>query len=200
VVQSIGFRLPTSDIQARFDGPQLTSDGGLLWIAEADTALGLCPALARHVPEWRRRAGQHSLEELVRQRVFQIACGYEDQNDAATLRHDPLLKLVCGRLPDETPLASQPTFSRLENAVDAKACYRLAAALLALYIRERGREGRPERLLIDADGTDDPTHGEQEGSAYHEYHGEHFRGSRGARGPAEDIIRCCSSMGTPISS
>src|SRR5215207_2561665 len=81
---------------AAFDGGRLTSDGGLPWLAEADTALALCATLARQIPDWRRRRGQHSLETLLRQRIFQIACGDEDQNDAATLRQDPLLKLVCG--------------------------------------------------------------------------------------------------------
>jgi hypothetical protein len=61
------------------------------------------------------------VETLVRQRVFQVACGYEDQDDADSLRSDPLLKLVCGRRPEQADLASQPTLSRLENAVDAKA-------------------------------------------------------------------------------
>ncbi len=172
--QSIDFRLPASSLHAQFDGPQLTSDGGLAWLAEADAALGLCAALAAQVPEWRHRTGQHSREELVRQRVYQIACGYEDQDDADTLRHDPLFKLVCGRQPDGAPLASQPTISRLENAVDAKSCYRLAAALLQLYLVQRGQKGVPDRILIDADGTDDPTYGDQEGSAYHGYYQEHM--------------------------
>ena len=114
--QSIRFTLPTSSLPVTFDGPQLTSDGGLCWLSEADTALGLCATVAQHIPEWRRRSVRHSLETLVRQRVFQIACGYEDQDDADTLRTDPLLKLVCGRLPDEADLASQPTLSRFENA------------------------------------------------------------------------------------
>ncbi len=78
-------------LHAAFDGGRLTSDGGLPWLAEADTTLGLCALIARFVPEWRKRTGQHSLETLVRQRVFLIACGYEDQDDADTLRHDPLL-------------------------------------------------------------------------------------------------------------
>lgn len=78
-------------IMARFDGPRLTSDGALAWLAEADAALGLCAALARAFPDWRTGPVQHSLELLIRQRVFQLACGYEDQNDAATVRHDPLL-------------------------------------------------------------------------------------------------------------
>ena len=157
--QSMAFRLPATRLDAAFDGPQLTSDGGLCWLAEADAALGLCPALAAHIPEWRHRAVRHSLETLVRQRVFQIACGYEDQDDADTLRTDPLLKLVCGRLPEEADLASQPTLSRLENAVDYKACYRLAVALVHLYLQERERDGVPARIVLDLDGTDDPAHG-----------------------------------------
>jgi hypothetical protein len=167
MLQSIGFALPTSPLQASVDGPQLTSDGGLSWLAEADTALGLCAALAQHIPEWRHGSVRHALETLVRQRVFQIACGYEDQNDAATLRSDPLLKLVCGRLPQAADLASQPTLSRLENAVAAKACYRLAVALVQLYLRERERVGSAAHIVLDFDGTDDPAHGHQEGVAYH---------------------------------
>src|SRR3954453_9764672 len=128
----VGFRFWQDDVNlgVHFDGGHLTSDGGVPWLVEAEAALGVCAALAARVPEWRRGGVRHSLERLVRQRVFQIACGYEDQNDANALRTDPLLKLVCGRLPEtEADLASKPTFSRLENAVRATACYRLAVAL-----------------------------------------------------------------------
>lgn len=172
--QSIGFALPGGPLKARFDGPHLTSDGGLCWLSEADAALGLCAGLAQHIPEWRQGRVRHALETLVRQRIFQIACGYEDQNDAATLRTDPLLKLVCGRAPDASALASQPTLSRLENAVGAKACYRLAVALVHLYLQERERDGRPTHIVLDFDGTDDPAHGRQEGVAYHGHYGQHM--------------------------
>ncbi len=162
-------------LHAAFDGGRLTSDGGLPWLAEADRALGLCALIARYVPEWRRRTAQHALETLVRQRVFQIACGYADQDDADTLRHDPLLKLVCGRLPESgAPLASQPTLSRLETAMTRRACYHLAVALVELYLRERERGGVPRRILLDLDGTDDPTYGAQEGTAYHAFYGQHM--------------------------
>jgi len=111
----------------------------------------------------------------VAQRVYQIACGYEDQDDADHLRTDPLLKHVCGRLPQTgRDLASQPTISRLENAVDARTCYRLACVLGDIYLRERERDGVPTHLILDLDGTDDPTHGEQEGSAYHGYYRQHM--------------------------
>jgi hypothetical protein len=171
-------------LEASFDGGRLTSDGGLPWLGEADAALGLCGALAAGVPEWRRGPVRHSLDTLVRQRVFQIACGYEDQDDADTLRTDPLLKLVCGRLPESgLDLASQPTFSRLENAVRATSCYRLALALARVYCHQReqravqhtgGPPGPPRQVLLDFDGTDDPTHGNQEGTAYHGYYGQHM--------------------------
>jgi hypothetical protein len=158
-----------------FHGGRLTSDGGLAWLAGADATLGLTDGLAGVIPDWRIRRGQHALPALVAQRVYQIACGYEDQNDADHLRRDPLLKLVCGRLPLSGPdLASQPTFSRLENAVDARTCYRLAHTLGAVYLRERERDGVPTHLVLDLDGTDDPTHGEQEGSAYHGYYRQHM--------------------------
>jgi hypothetical protein len=162
-------------LEAAFDGGRLTSDGGLPWLAEAEESVGICAALAGCMPDWRRSRARHSLETLVRQRVFQIACGYEDQNDADTLRTDPLLKLVCGRLPDSgADLASQPTFSRLENAVDRRTAEAMARAVMTVYLRERGRGGPPTRILLDLDGTDDPAHGKQEGVAYHGYYRQHM--------------------------
>ena len=170
------FAVPASlPLHAWFDGGRLTSDGGLAWLSDADTALGLCAALAQVIPDWRHGPVRHSLETLLRQRVFQIACGYEDQDDADFLRTDPLLKLVCGRLPvTDQDLASQPTLSRLENAVDRRTCYRLAQTLGHLYLQERGRDEIPSHILLDLDGTDDPTHGEQEGTAYHGYYRQHM--------------------------
>jgi hypothetical protein len=173
----VGFTFWQGDanLLVRFDGGQITSDGGVPWVARAEEALGVCAALAACVPEWRRGGVRHSLETLVRQRVFQIACGYGDQDDADTLRSDPLFKLACGRRPASEPdLASQPTLSRLENAVDRHAVERLAEALADLYIRERGRAGPPARILLDLDGTDDPAHGQPEGVAYHGYYRQHM--------------------------
>src|SRR5215210_4729550 len=136
-------------LEAAFDGGRITSDGGLLWLAKVDEELGLCQAISESVPEWHKRRGRHSLASLVRQRVFQIACGYEDQNDSNSLREDPLLKVVCGSLPESgADLASQPTISRLENAADARSCHRMAEALLELYLQERGKDGAPEKILL----------------------------------------------------
>jgi hypothetical protein len=162
-------------LEAAFDGGRITSDGGLLWLAEADERLGLCQAISECVPEWRKRRGRHALEVLVRQRVFQIACGYEDQNDSDTLREDPLLKMVCGSLPESgADLASQPTISRLENAADGRSCHRIAQAIFELYLSERAKDGAPKKVLLEFDATDDPTHGDQEGSYYHGYYRQHI--------------------------
>ena len=162
-------------LEAAFDGGRITSDGGLLWLARMDGELGLCEAISECVPEWRKRRGRHSLASLVRQRVFQIACGYEDQNDSDTLREDPLLKLCCGSLPESgDSLASQPTISRMENAATRSSCHRIAEVLFELYLTRREAEGVPRRVLLDFDATADPTHGEQEGSYYHGYHRHHI--------------------------
>jgi hypothetical protein len=162
-------------LEAAFDGGRITSDGGLVWLAQADSELGLCERVAEHVPEWRKRKGRHSLEALVKQRIFQIACGYEDQNDSDSLREDPLLKLLCGSMPQSgADLASQPTISRLENAPSARACYRMAEALFDLYLTEREKGGAPKKVLLDFDSTADPTHGDQEGSFYHGYYKQHI--------------------------
>ena len=112
---------------------------------------------------------------LLKQRVFQIACGYEDQNDSNFLRSDPLLKLVCGALPESgEDLASQPTICRMENAGTNRACYQMARALAELYIAQRGKDGAPRKIVLDFDATDDPTQGDQEESYYHGYFEEHI--------------------------
>lgn len=164
-------------LEVSFDGGQVTSDGGLLWLAQADAQLGLCATFAQCLKDWRKdpSRARHSLEQLLRQRLLQLACGYADQDDADSLRSDPLLKLVCGQLPHcGHDLASQPTLSRLENSVDRHSCRRLALALAQLYLQQRRLCGPAKRLLLDIDSTDDPTYGEQEGSSYHGYYRQHM--------------------------
>src|SRR5262249_56124413 len=126
------------------------------WWGVRDSEIGDC----------RGRCGRDSVGEVVRQRLYQLAAGYEDQDDADALRSDPLLKLVCGRLPESDPdLASQPTFSRFENAFSARDCYRLAVALGEVYLRERERDGIPTHIVLDLDSTDHPTHGDHHSTA-----------------------------------
>lgn len=153
-------RLPSGCwLTAQVDAPRVSSDGGLPWLAHVDATLGLCAELAACIPDWRHGPVRHSLVTLVRQRVFQIACGYADQDDADHLRTDPIFKLACGRAPASGPaLASQPTLSRLENAVDRHALERLAEVLVTVYRRDRGRTGTPRhpRAGSGRDGRSDP--------------------------------------------
>jgi hypothetical protein len=150
----------------RFDQRQGSSDGGAILLKAADRRYGLIACLASCLQDGRQPGKiDHSLEELLAQRVFAIACGYPDANDAARLAGDPMHKLLLGRDPVEgNDLASQPTLSRFENAIDTKELYRLSEALAASVIRrhaERLRR-RVHRITLDLDPTDDPTHGAQQ--------------------------------------
>lgn len=109
-------------VRAAFDAGPISSDGGLLLLRQADRRLGLTEALAQALPDWReKRRVEHSDLELIRQRIYGICAGYEDCNDAKTMRRDPVLKAACDRDPDEgADLASQPTLSRFENEVGPK--------------------------------------------------------------------------------
>jgi hypothetical protein len=158
-----GLRRP---IVAQFDQAHASSDGGALLLKAVDEQLGLTQRLAAGLTD-RRQAGkvEHALLELVRHRVFGIACGYADCNDAARLGHDPVHKLLLDRDPLAGPaLASQPTLSRFENAVGWPELYLTSVALADLVIEHhRTRlKGRARRITIDLDPTDDPTHGQQE--------------------------------------
>ena len=162
-------------VVARFDQPQASSDGGAVLLKGCDQALGLTAAMAACLEEWRQQAKvRHDLDELLRQRVFAIACGYADANDAARLAHDPIQKLLVGRdAVNGAALASQPTLSRFENAVDSRTLYRMGAALAdSVIARHRRRlKGKAKRITIDLDPTDDPTHGAQQLSFFNGHYG-----------------------------
>jgi hypothetical protein len=151
---------------AAFDMAHASSDGGALLLKAIDTQWGLSQRLAACLTD-RRQAGkvQHELIELLRQRVFGLACGYADCNDAARLADDPIHKLLLGRDPLAGPaLASQPTLSRFENAGGPRELIRMGQGLADTVIAHHRRRlrGRAARITIDLDPTDDPTHGQQE--------------------------------------
>jgi Transposase DDE domain group 1 len=153
-------------VVAKFDQPQGSSDGGAILLKAADRRLGLTTALAACMKDG-RQAGkvEHELDELLRQRIMAIACGYEDANDAARLASDPVHKLLVGRDPEKgEDLASQPTLSRFENTPDRKELFGMAEVLADSVIeRHRKRlQGRARLITIDLDPTDDPTHGAQQ--------------------------------------
>jgi hypothetical protein len=167
------FPLSQKPVTIRSDGGALTSDAGVLLLRQLDERLGLTRRLAGCVLD-RREQGKvrHDVLALLRQRIYQIACGYEDCNDADHLRADPALKLAVGRAPTEADLASQPTLSRLENAVGWRECWRIGEALLECY-RQRHRKLPPTRIILDIDATDDETHGHQQLAFFHGYYNEH---------------------------
>ena len=152
-------------VVAQFDQPEGSSDGGALLLKAADHSLGLLDELTACRQE-RRQAGKvdHSLGELMAQRVFSLACGYPDGNDSARLAKDPIHKLLLNRDPVEgNDLASQPTLSRFENGVGVKELYRMSGALARTVLRHAKRlRKRAYGVTIDLDPTDDPTHGAQQ--------------------------------------
>jgi hypothetical protein len=116
---------------------------------------------------------RHDLLTLVRQRLFAIALGYEDNNDTAWLAQDPALKIMPGQAPETgADLASQPTLSRFENRANTKDLRRLSDWLLELYLKTH--PGPRKVIVLDMDATDDPTHGKQQLSFFHGYYEEHM--------------------------
>jgi hypothetical protein len=158
---------PHREVDLTFDAPQTSSDGGVLLLRQLDEGLGLCDRIAEVLPDTRSpERVVHSRLEQVRQRVFQIALGYEDQDDADALRHDPLLRASCDRLPDDPRgLSSQPTLSRLEHAVNARDVVRLQRQLEADYVASLPED--TDVVVLDLDSTSDPTHGQQPLSFFH---------------------------------
>jgi len=160
-------------VQAHFDGGTVTSDAGALLLREIDRRTGIVDRVVGALGEWRDpRYVVHELVDLVRQRIFQIALGYEDADDADTLRTDPALKAACERLPiSGVDLASQPTLSRLENRVSRTQLMRIALALGDAFIASFSTP--PRHLLLDLDDTDDPVHGAQQLALFNAHCGEY---------------------------
>jgi hypothetical protein len=165
--QSVLFpNLSRRPVVVKFDQRHGSSDGGAILLKACDDRLGLTQRLASCIVD-ARQAGkvEHSILDLVRQRLYGIACGYPDGNDAARLAEDPIQKLLVGRDPlSGATLASQPTLSRFENAPRRADLYRMGEALAECVIeRHRRRLGRRvKRITVDLDPTDDPTHGAQQ--------------------------------------
>lgn len=161
-------------VVAQFDQHHSSSDGGALLLKAADEHLGLTERLAECIDDQRDPAKiTHEISELIRQRVFAMACGYVDCNDAARLANDPIHKLLVDRDPiDGDPLASQPTLSRFENSVGRKELFRMGEALAdGVITRHRHRlRGNARRITIDLDPTEDPTHGAQQLSFFNGYY------------------------------
>jgi len=158
-------------VEVRFDGGQITSDAGLLMLSAADRKLGLSALLAEQIVDT-REAGKvrHEVSDLVRERLFAIAAGYEDANDLDQLCRDPALLLSCGK-PLGNELASQPTVSRFENAIGRKDLFCLAETLAWIVVRQLPSDTRT--VVLDVDATDDPCHGQQELELFNGFYDRH---------------------------
>lgn len=161
-------------IRADFDGGALSSDFGALLLRGIDRQIGLTERLAAAIRDKRHQSYvDHPLRDLLAQRIYQIAAGYADANDANSLRRDPLFKLGVERSPLEPTqdLASAPTCSRLEHSVDRKDVYRLTTAMVDQFIA--GYAEPPAAIVLDLDHSDDPTYGQQEFAFYNHYYQNH---------------------------
>jgi hypothetical protein len=169
------FALPSicqKKVTAAFDGGLISSDGGVLLLAGADKRLGLVDMLAAIIPDHRDQALiTHTMSDILRARVFAIACGYPDADDLDDLRRDPAFKLACGRLPESgDDLHSQPTMSRWENAPDLRTLIRMTRGMVDLWCKSHARP--PKAITLDFDDTPDIVHGHQQLSLFNAHYDE----------------------------
>ena len=150
------------ELCARFDGGRLSSDGGVLLFPVIERRLGIADLLASCMTDERYPASTtHSYADMIRARMFAIACGYEDCDDLDALRFDPAFKLACGRLSETgDDLMSQPTLSRLENAPSWRELGRMGLSMIDLFCESSDHV--PGRIVLDIDDTEDAVHGGQQ--------------------------------------
>lgn len=167
-------RFPAIDgmtVRASFDGGALSTDFGPLLLSGVDRQTGLTQRLSDAFNDQRHPSYiDHPLKDLLAQRIYQIATGYEDANDANSLRSDPMFKLGVGRKPldQDNDLASAPTFSRLENAATPRDLYRMAQAFVDQFIDSYAKP--PKVIVLDMDHSEDQTHGQQALSFYNHHY------------------------------
>ena len=167
------FPVDDKKIELSYTGEQISSDGGLLLLREVENQTGLISSISSCITDTRDlRYVDHTITELITQRVFQIAAGYEDCNDCNDLRGDMILKTCAGRLPQTgSDLASQPTMSRLENAVGPRDLIRMGRYLLDAFVFSY--TSAPGVIVIDCDDTNNNTYGQQELTLFNNYYHDH---------------------------
>ena len=160
-------------VTVRFDDPAVSSDGVALYLGEVDRRIGLTERLVRAIADGRRQSHvDHRLLDLLRQRAYQICCGYEDADDCDALRADPVFKTAVGRDPAEDgALGSQPTMTRLENAVTVRDLVRLGYAFIDHFIASYDRP--PRMIVLDMDPTTDVAHGQQQLALFNAFENEY---------------------------
>ncbi len=165
------------EIVARFDGGTISSDGGALLLRRTDEHLNLLPRLAECFLDGRNQnMVDHSVQEMLSQRIYGLALGYEDINDHEQLRRDPVFGILAGREELDEPLAGKSTLNRMELGTGAKDRYKkitfwkegINELLVKLFLESHG--SAPAEIVLDIDTTDLPLHGKQEGRFFHGYY------------------------------
>ena len=172
------------EIRAQFDGGAISSDGGGLLLREVEKRVGILRQFAACFTDYRNPdLIEHQVEEMVAQRIYGLALGYEDLNDHEELRNDPLLAVLVEKShPGNEALAGKSTLNRLEltkETASRKERYKkivldhgaVDRLLVAVFLEAHREE--PEEIILDLDATDDPLHGEQEGRFFHGYYGHY---------------------------
>ena len=178
---SFGFKACGSrEIVARFDGGTISSDGGAFLLRQTDQRLNLLPRLAECFLDGRNQDQiKHSIQEMLSQRIFGLALGYEDLNDHEQLRKDPVFGILAGREELEEPLAGKSTLNRMELGTGTKDRYKKVTfwkeAIDELLVKTflESQENAPAEIILDVDTTDLPLHGKQEGRFFHGYY-DHY--------------------------
>jgi len=156
-------------VEADFSGGDITSNAGILLLSEVDRKIGLSRSVAKTMGDDRRKAScEHSVEELLKQRIYALALGYEDLNDHKELRHDLALQTAVSR---DKPLSSTATLSRFEGRASRDSAIAIHKVLFDQFIKAYDKP--PKRLILDFDATDTPLHGDQEGRFFHGYY-DHY--------------------------
>jgi len=153
-------------VKARFDGGSISSDGGMMLVREADKRLGFTIAASKCLDDKRQKGKvEHPLLQLLRQRVYGLACGYEDANDFETLREDPLWQSLCEK---DRSLDGKSTLGRFENTINREHAVKINELFIELFINSYAFA--PTQIILDFDATDNPVHGKQEGRFFRGYY------------------------------
>ena len=153
-------------VEANFEGGEITSDAGVVLLAQVDKRIRLSQQVSKCLSDNRRSAScEFSLEELLKQRIYALALGYEDLNDHQQLRHDLVFQTAANR---DSTMASASTLCRFENRAGRDSAVALHQVLFDQFVNSQRKP--PKRLILDFDATDTPVHGEQDQRFFHGYY------------------------------
>ena len=159
-------------VKVSFTAPELSNLGGLALVSKSAKESGLLEKFASLIPEWRNeQLLVHTIPQLINQRVMQITAGFADADDCDDLRHDNILKMCVGRTPNDIPLASQPTMTRLENRITHRELYNMGKMFVEHFISSYKEE--PKQIILDFDDSNSNTYGTQELTLFNEYYHEY---------------------------